>query len=162
MRVTDFLFLLVEDDPDHVLLIQRAFAKAGLVNPLRIVRDGEEALDYLAGRGAFADRSRHPLPSLVLLDIKLPKRSGLEVLEWLRGQETFRTTPVVMLTSSGESNDISRAYALGVNSYLIKPVLFDDLLAMVKSAGMYWMILNRSAESPSNSAVRSEERRQSS
>ncbi len=162
MRVTDFLFLLVEDDPDHVLLIQRAFAKAGLVNPLRIVRDGEEAIDYLAGHGDFADRSRHPLPSLVLLDIKLPKRSGLEVLQWLRGQAAFRMTPVVMLTSSADSDDIARAYALGVSSYLVKPVLFDDLLTMVKSAGMYWMILNRSADAPPESPVRSEERLQSS
>src|SRR5688572_16410400 len=90
MRVTDFVFLLVEDDPDQVLLIQRAFAEANLVNPLRVVRDGVEAIDYLSGAGVFSDRTRHPLPSLILLDLRLPKKSGLEVLEWLRADETLR------------------------------------------------------------------------
>jgi len=144
MRVTDFVFLLVEDDPDQIMLIQRAFAEAKLVNPLRVVRDGEEAVDYLSGAGAFADRTRHPLPSLILLDLRLPKKSGLEVLEWLRGDPVLRDTPVVVLTSSAEQADIDRAHALGVNAYLVKPVRFADLLEIVKGVGMYWMILNRS------------------
>lgn len=145
MQVTDFVVLLVEDDPDHVLLIQRAFSKANLVNPLRIVRDGEDAVAYLSGRDPYADRSRHPIPSLILLDLKLPRKSGLEVLAWLRGEAALKYVPVVVLSSSAETADIQKAYALGVNSYLVKPVNFGDLLEMVKSIGMYWMILNRSA-----------------
>jgi CheY-like chemotaxis protein len=148
VQVTDFVVLLVEDDPDHVLLIQRAFSKANLVNPLRIVRDGEDAVAYLSGTGSYSDRSRHPLPSLILLDLKLPRKSGLEVLAWLRGDPSLKFTPVVVLTSSAETRDIEKAYALGVNSYLVKPVKFGDLLEMVKSIGMYWMILNRSAGAP--------------
>ncbi|HEX7897499.1 MAG TPA: response regulator [Planctomycetota bacterium] len=144
MRVTDFVFLLVEDDPDQILLIQRAFADANLVNPLRVVRDGAEAVEYLAGDGAFADRTRHPLPSLILLDLRLPKKSGLEVLEWLRADPALKATPVVVLTSSSEPTDIERCHALGVNAYLVKPVRFADLLELVKGVGMYWMILNRS------------------
>ena len=144
MRVTDFVFLLVEDDPDQVLLIQRAFAEANLVNPLRVVRDGAEAIDYLSGTGAFSDRTRHPLPSLILLDLRLPKKSGLEVLEWIRADPALKATPVVVLTSSSEPTDIDKAHALGVNAYLVKPVRFADLLELVKGVGMYWMILNRS------------------
>ena len=147
MNVTDFTLLLVEDDPNDILLIQRAMSKGGLVNPLRVVRDGEEAVAYLAGRGLYADRGRHPMPSLILLDLKLPRKSGLEVLEWLRGREEMRRVPVVVLTSSKESADINRAYELGVNSYLVKPVGFEDLLEMVKAIGMYWMILNKGPES---------------
>lgn len=148
MQVTDFVVLLVEDDPDHVLLIQRAFSKANLVNPLRIVRDGEDAVAYLAGKDVYADRTKNPLPSLILLDLKLPRKSGLEVLSWLRGEPNLKLTPVVVLSSSAEAADVERAYALGVNSYLLKPVNFGDLLEMVKSIGMYWMILNRTAGDP--------------
>lgn len=146
MEVIDFVVLLVEDDPDHVALIQRAFAKANLVNPLLVVRDGQDAVEYLSGRGAYSDRSRHPLPSLILLDLKLPRKSGLEVLAWLRGDPGLKLTPVVVLSSSAEAEDVQKAYALGVNSYLLKPVNFGDLLEMVKSIGMYWMILNRSVD----------------
>jgi CheY-like chemotaxis protein len=145
MQITDFLVLLVEDDPDHVLLIQRAFAKAKLVNPLRIVRDGEEAIAYLSGNDPYSDRLRHPLPSLILLDLKLPKKSGLDVLAWLRSDPRLKLTPVVVLSTSFQSLDIERAYALGVNSYLVKPVSFGDLVEMVKTIGMFWLILNRSA-----------------
>lgn len=146
MKVTDFTMLLIEDDPNDILLIQRAFAKAALVNPLRVVRDGEEALNYLAGRGPYVDRSRYPLPSLILLDLKLPRKSGLEILEWVRQQPALAHTPVIVLTSSKETSDINRAYALGANSYLVKPVDFDGLLEMVKAIGMYWMILNKGPE----------------
>ncbi len=146
MQLTDFTILMVEDDPNDILLTQRAFMQASLVNPLRIVRDGEEAIQYLGGRGVFADRTRYPLPSLVLLDLKLPKRSGLEVLEFLREQPSLKQTPVIVLTSSQESTDVQRAYALGANSYLLKPVGFDGLLEMVKAIGMYWVILNQGPE----------------
>jgi CheY-like chemotaxis protein len=146
LKLTDFILLLIEDDPNDILLIQRAFAKACLVNPLKIVRDGEEAVNYLAGNGAFADRTRFPLPSLVLLDLKLPRKSGLEVLQWLRQQPVLKQTPVIVLTSSKESYDVNRAYELGANSYLVKPVGFEGLLELVKSIGMYWMILNKTPE----------------
>ena len=146
MKLTDFIMLLVEDDPNDILLIQRAFAKACLVNPLKVVRDGEEALNYLSGSGEFADRGRYPLPSLILLDLKLPRKSGLEILQWLRQQPALKHIPVIVLTSSKESNDVSRAYDLGANSYLVKPVGFEGLLELVKSIGMYWMILNKTPE----------------
>jgi CheY-like chemotaxis protein len=143
VKLTDFTFLLVEDDPDDILLFQRAFSQASLVNPVRIVRNGEEAVNYLAGTGPYVDRVRYPLPSLVLLDLKLPKKSGLEVLEWMRSQPATQSIPVIVLTSSQESADVQRAYALGANSYLIKPVGFDGLLEIVKAIGMYWVILNQ-------------------
>lgn len=143
MQLTDFTILMVEDDPNDILLTQRAFMQASLVNPLRIVRDGQEAIQYLGGRDAYADRSKYPLPSLILLDLKLPKKSGLEVLEFLRAQPSLKQTPVIVLTSSQESSDIQRAYTLGANSYLLKPVGFDGLLEMVKAIGMYWVLLNQ-------------------
>ena len=134
--------LLVEDSDDDVLLIQRAFRKSNLVNPVEVVRDGEQAVRYLGGTGPYADRGRHPLPALVLLDLKLPRKNGLEVLAWLRGQAGIRRIPVVVLTSSRESNDLRRAYDLGANSYLVKPVSFEGLVETVKTLGLYWMILN--------------------
>ncbi len=138
--------LLVEDDPNDVILIRRGFAKANLANPLEVVGDGEAAVAYLAGAEPYVDRQRHPVPVLVLLDLKLPRRSGLEVLEWMRSRPDLRRLPVVVLTSSREGNDINRAYDLGVNSYLIKPVGFDALLEMVKALNLYWMILNQPPE----------------
>jgi CheY-like chemotaxis protein len=150
MRLTDFVMLLVEDDSNDITLIQHAFAKASLVNPLKIVRDGEEAVKYLAGTGDFADRGRYPIPSLILLDLKLPRKSGLEVLQWLREQPTLRHIPVIVLTSSKESSDVSRAYQFGANSYLVKPVSFEGLLELVKSIGMYWMILSKTPDPSSD------------
>lgn len=135
--------LLVEDDPNDQLLIRRAFGKAKLVNPLRVVSDGDAAVAYLGGEGAYADRQAHPLPSLMLLDLKLPRRSGLEVLAWLRAQPApLGRTPVVVLTSSREHDDVGRAYDLGANSYLVKPVDFEGLFEMIRTAGLYWTVLN--------------------
>jgi len=134
--------LLVEDNPDDVMLLQRAFRKANLVNPIRVVADGQAALDYLSGKSPYDDRNEYPLPALVLLDLKLPKRTGHEVLDWIRAQPGLRRLPVAVLTSSRESPDINKAYDLGANSYLTKPVDFDALLAMVKTLQLYWMILN--------------------
>lgn len=133
--------LLVEDSSDDALLIQRAFRKAALAAPTR-VEDGEAALAYLAGEGRYADRAAHPIPALVLLDLKLPRKSGLEVLEWLRAQSTLRRLPVVMLTSSRETGDIARAYDLGANSYLVKPVAYEDLARMIAALDLYWLRLN--------------------
>ena len=138
--------LLVEDNEDDVLLIRRAFRKAKLLNPLQVVGDGDAAVAYLGGDGPYADRAAYPLPLLVLLDLKLPRRGGLDVFAWLRRQPVLRRTPVVVLTSSAEREDVTRAYELGANSYLVKPVAFDALLEMVRTLNMYWMILNKTPE----------------
>jgi CheY-like chemotaxis protein len=134
--------VVVEDDDNDVVLLQRAFRKSNLLNPLVFLRDGEMARDYLAGRGEYADRAAHPLPVLMLLDLKLPRLSGLELLEWMREQPALRGLPVVILTSSRESRDLERAYALGANSYLVKPVAFEALLELVRAIGLYWLMLN--------------------
>lgn len=130
--------LLAEDDDGDVLLLRRAFEKAGVTNPLHVVSDGEQAVAYLTGQGGYADRERHPLPSLVLLDIKLPRRSGLDVLAWMREQPGLRRIPVVVLTSSEQPADISCAYDAGANAYHIKPVGFEGLLAFVEALEGYW------------------------
>ena len=130
--------LLVEDNPNDVLLIRRAFKKAGVENPLAVVTDGERAIRYLAGEGEYADRERFPNPAVVLLDLKLPRRSGHEVLAWVKAQPVLRRTPVVVLTSSAEREDVHRSYDTGANSYLVKPVQFDDLLRLVDLLRHYW------------------------
>ena len=134
--------LLVENDSNDVLLMQRAFRRAQVVNPVQVADDGEDAISYLSGQGPYADRTRFPLPILIVLDLKLPRKTGLEVLEWLRQQPGLRRLPVVILTSSKESTDISRAYDLGVNSYLVKPVSFDTLLEMIATLNLYWLVFN--------------------
>ena len=135
--------LLVEDSDDDVLLIRRAFARAAIANPLQVVSHGDAAIDYLGGRNGYADRAKHPLPMLILLDLKLPRRSGHEVLQWLRDQPVLRRTPVVVLTSSREKADIDRVYDIGANSYLVKPVHFDDLLQLARTLQLYWMVTNQ-------------------
>jgi CheY-like chemotaxis protein len=138
--------LLVEDDPNDVLLIRRAFAKADIKNPVHTVEDGDAAVAYLAGEGTYADRDDHPLPGVVLLDLKLPRRSGLEVLEWVRQSPALRRLPIVVLTSSRESADVNRAYDLGANSYLVKPVGFDALTELVRILQGYWVGWNEKPE----------------
>jgi len=146
MSLREGVILLAEDDPNDVLLIQRAFQRTHLANPVQVVRDGEEALAYLSGQGAFADRELHPLPVLMLMDLKMPRKTGLEVLAWLRQQPGLKRLPVIVLTSSNQSPDINRAYELGANSYLVKPAGFDSLLELVKNLDMYWLILNEKPE----------------
>jgi CheY-like chemotaxis protein len=146
MNAREGVILLAEDDPNDVLLIQRAFQRSHVANPLQVVRDGEEALAYLSGQGPFADRERHPLPVLMLMDLKMPRKSGLEVLEWVRQQPGLKRLPITVLTSSNQSPDINRAYELGANSYLVKPAGFDSLLELVKNLDMYWLILNEKPE----------------
>jgi len=142
MGLERYLILLVEDDPNDIILIKRAFEKANITNPLQVVEDGEEAISYLTGKGRYGDRVKYPLPMLLLLDLKLPRKSGHEVLEWLRKQPMLKRLTVVVLTSSQQSSDINRAYDLGANSYLVKPVTFDALVEMVKTLNFYWVILN--------------------
>lgn len=136
--------LLVEDNRDDAELIAYAFAKAGIVNPLVVIEDGDGAIDYLHGDATYADRMRFPLPGLVLLDLKLPRRSGFEVLAAIRAHASTRHTPVVVLTSSNQDADIRRAYDLGANSYLVKPVSRASLLEMVRALDAYWIKLNQS------------------
>lgn len=134
--------LIVEDDPDDVALLERAFERARFVNPLMVVTDGDAAVAYLSGQGEYSDRNRYPFPELVLLDLKLPRRSGHEVLEWIRRDRGISSLPVVVLTASRENADLTRAYELGANSYLVKPATFQQLREMVEALDVYWMVLN--------------------
>jgi len=142
MNPKEYVVLLADDDPNDVFLLQRAFQKTNIANPLRVVRDGEEAMAYLGGQGQYADRQLHPLPVLLLLDLKMPRKSGFEVLRWLRQQSGLKRLPVVVLTSSNQNPDINKAFDLGANSYIVKPGGFDSLEEMVKNLNLYWLILN--------------------
>lgn len=146
MNTTTHTILLVEDDPNDVILIQRAFKKANTMDSIQVVTDGEQAVAYLAGNEPYTDREYYPLPEFVLLDLKLPRKPGLEVLEWLRQQPGLKRLPVVALTSSKLTADINKAYELGINSYLVKPMAFDDLLKMIKALKLYWLTFNEMPE----------------
>jgi CheY-like chemotaxis protein len=137
--------LLVEDNHDDVELIRYAFRKAEIASPFHVVSDGEQAIGYLKGDPPFEDRDSHPLPSLILLDLKLPRRSGFEVLEFAKQNPRTRLIPIVVLTSSNQTDDIRRAYELCANSYLVKPVSRDALVAMMRSLDHYWLGLNEIA-----------------
>ena len=135
--------LLVEDNERDAELTMRALKKHHLSNNLVHVKDGVEALDFLFGRGLFAGRNVEQYPRVVLLDLKLPRVSGLEVLRAIKNDERLRNLPVVVITSSTEDPDIKTAYALGVNSYVVKPVKFDDFINAMSQLGMYWLLVNR-------------------
>jgi CheY-like chemotaxis protein len=141
---TERVILLVEDDPRDEALTLRALRKSNVMNPVVIARDGREALDYLFGEGRYADVER-AMPQVILLDLKLPKLDGLEVLEALRGDERTRLLPVVVLTSSLEEQDLLRSYRLGANSYMRKPVDFAQFMEAVRQLGLYWLVLNEPA-----------------
>ncbi len=136
------VILLVEDNPDDVELTRLAFDEAKIANQLVVVGDGAEALDYLFARGRYADRDPTEMPSIVLLDLNLPKVDGREVLQAVRANEATRTLPVVVLTTSTEPFDVEASYALGVNSYIQKPVDFEQFVWAVKQVGLYWLVLN--------------------
>jgi two-component system response regulator len=138
--------LLVEDNPDDVELTRIAFAEANIANGLTVVNDGAEALDYLFARGAHADRDPDDLPSIVLLDLNLPKVDGREVLQAIRSHERTRSLPVVVMTTSAEPFDVEASYALGANSYIRKPVDFTQFVWAVKQVGLYWLVLNHGRE----------------
>jgi two-component system, response regulator len=135
--------LLVEDNPQDAELTIRSLKKKNLANQLVVVEDGEEALEYLFCRGRFASRDASQPPKVVLLDLKLPKVSGLEVLRALKKSEQTRTIPVVIVTSSREDPDVKTAYDLGANSYVVKPVDFDAFAEAVSSVGLYWLLVNQ-------------------
>ena len=132
--------LLVEDDPDHAELVIRILQDNQVANQIRHIADGEAALDYLFQRGEYADAERSPHPHLVLLDLRLPRIDGLEVLRQIKTDEELRRIPVVVLTSSREDSDIDRAGGHYVNSYLVKPVAFDDFRRMLRDLGSYWLV----------------------
>jgi len=135
--------LLAEDDPNDVILFQRAMERASLsVDSLKVVRDGEKAISYLSGQGLYADRDLYPLPTLLLLDLKMPRKSGPEVLSWIRKQPQLRYLIVVFLTSSNSSDDVRLAYEAGANSYLVKPVEFTEMVEMIRHVTFYWLEMN--------------------
>jgi CheY-like chemotaxis protein len=138
--------LVAEDDDNDFFFLERAFKQASIANPLNRVRDGEEAIAYLGGEEPFADRLKHPLPYLMLLDLKMPRKNGFELMAWVREQPGLKRLPIVVLTSSREDPDINRAYELGANTYLVKPVKFEGLVDMMRTLNLYWLML---AEKPS-------------
>ena len=134
--------LIAEDDVTDVFLLQRAFAAADVQARLSFVRDGQEAVDYLEGEAAYSDRQTYPLPDLLLLDLKMPRMNGFDVLAWLRQQPGLKRLPVTVLTSSDQPQDVNRAYDLGANSYLLKPQDSQALSELVERVKQYWLELN--------------------
>ena len=142
------VILLVEDNPDDEALTLRALAKNNIMNEVVVARDGVEALDFMFGTGAYAGRDTAQLPQVILLDLKLPKLGGLEVLERLRSDPRTKLVPVVILTSSIEEQDLLSGYSLGANSYIRKPVDFVQFTESVRQLGLYWLVLNEGSPSP--------------
>jgi len=140
--MTEKIILLVEDNPDDVALTIRAFKKNSISNKVIVAKDGVEALDYLFGTGLYVARDVTELPVVILLDLKLPKIDGLEVLKLIRQDERTKLIPVVVLTSSAEQKDIINGYSLGANSYIRKPVEFDQFVEAMKYLGLYWLLWN--------------------
>lgn len=139
MTMSERTVLLVEDNDDDVFFMQRAVAAAGIADRLMVVPDGQAAIDYLAGEGEFRDRAGNPLPYLVLLDLKLPRRPGLEVLAWLRSQPSLSGVLVLVLTSSREESDVRNSYRLGANAYLVKPGNGAELAELLRRVKAFWL-----------------------
>jgi CheY-like chemotaxis protein len=146
MRISEEIILLAEEDEDHVILIRKGFQRVGVLNPLYVVRDGEEVLAYLKGEGPFANRAEYPLPTLLLLDLKMPRMDGFQVLEWIRQDPHLRRVPVVVLTSSEDIRDVNRAYDLGANSFLVKPMNMEDLVRLTTAIHGYWLWVSEAPE----------------
>lgn len=145
-QVDQALFLLVEDSEDDVVLIQRAFKKGNILNPVQVVRRGEEAIAYLKGEGPFSNRTEYPLPALMLLDLKLPGQDGFQVLDWVRKQPTLKSLRIVVLTSSDSIRDVNLAYQMGANSFLVKPVDFERFVEISLALKGYWLWLSEAPE----------------
>ncbi len=128
--------------------MERALKEAAIANPIRIVEDGQEAIDYLSGAGKYQDRTQYPTPAVMFLDLKLPLKSGHEVLQWIRTQKEFETMIVVVLTSSNQPADVKKSYELGANSYIVKPPAAENLLELAKSFKWYWLKFNKFDENP--------------
>jgi CheY-like chemotaxis protein len=134
-----FTVLLVEDDLNDIFLVKRAFKMAEVRNPLQVVTDGQEAINYLKGEGKYADRTTYPLPKLIVMDIKMPRRSGFEVLEWVKGKcAVLRRVPIVVVSSSDSSADINHAYELGANAYMVKPMDYKAVEHLFQTITQYW------------------------
>jgi CheY-like chemotaxis protein len=134
----NFPILLVEDDPNDVWLVKHAFQSANISNPLRIVSDGQEAIDYLKGNGAYGDRGAFPLPRLVLLDLKMPRLNGFDVIAWMRRHYPWKLTPIIILSSSALPQDVNRAYELGANAYMVKPADYRALERLFRTIADFW------------------------
>ncbi|MDR3693693.1 response regulator [Mucilaginibacter sp.] len=143
MPFNEVEILFAEDSSDDAMLTIRALKKSGFANKLYHVKNGAEALDFLYRKGIYTQRNLNENPKLILLDLKMPKMSGLEVLEKIKSDPALKCTPVVILTSSKEDPDIQRSYALGANSYIAKPVESDDFFNVIKEIGLYWMVLSQ-------------------
>jgi CheY-like chemotaxis protein len=141
-KTAEAIVLVVEDDPYDAKLIARAIERSRILNPVQTVGDGEAAIAYLDGQPPYDDRVQHPLPVLILLDLKMPRLDGFEVLQWIRSQAGLRRIPVVVLTSSSMTSDIGRAYDLGANSYLVKPVGTEAFIDLLKTVELYWIMTN--------------------
>ena len=137
MTTTD-LVLIAEDNPDDALLLRRAIDKAGISARVKIVSDGEEMLLYLEGRGAYADRNTSPMPSLIILDLKMPRKSGLEVLQWMNEHLEVAVVPTIVLSASSLEKDVREAYNLGANTYFVKPTTFEELVETMRMVEKYW------------------------
>lgn len=139
MDTKQFTVLLVEDDLNDIFIVKRAFRTARIQNPLQVVTDGEEAISYLRGEGKYGNRETHPLPSLIVMDIKMPRRSGFEVLEWVKGStQPLRRIPIIIVSSSHSVEDINRAYELGANAYMVKPMDYRAVEHLFESITHYW------------------------
>jgi two-component system response regulator len=146
MKTREIEILLVEDNPNDAELTLNNFKKHNLINKIHWVEDGEQAIDYLFATGKYTGRNVEDKPKLILLDLKLPKVDGLEVLQKVKSDERLKTIPVVILTSSREETDIIKSYQLGVNSYIVKPVDFEHFSRSVSELGLYWLVLNQPPE----------------
>lgn len=140
MDDSKYTILLVEDDENDATLVQLAFKKNDIPNPIQWVKDGSEAVAYLDGEGAYADRNLYPFPEVLLVDLKMPRMSGLELLAWIRDHTEFRVIPTIIMTASKLDADIEKAYSLGANTYMVKPPSLDQLAKMVKVTHEYWSL----------------------
>ena len=136
----NYTMLVVEDEENDAMLLKMAFKKNGIPNPIQWVKDGLEGIAYLNGEGPYADRAQYPFPEVLILDLKMPRMGGLELLEWIRDHPDFRVIPTIIMSSSRLDLDIKKAYELGANTYIVKPSSFDDLIRFAKSVHEYWTI----------------------
>jgi CheY-like chemotaxis protein len=142
--------LLVDDNPHDVVLLRLAFRRVGIIDPIKLVNDGAEAVRYLKGEGSYADRHAYPEPTLMLLDLKMPQTSGFDVLHWVREQPAFKKLIVIVLTGSNDSEDVERAYRLGADSFLVKPTKFSDLVTMTQALKSYCSLVSNGARTPAH------------
>jgi CheY-like chemotaxis protein len=145
MGTTDYPILLAEDEENDAMLLKMAFEKAGVHNQVEWVKDGMEAITYLNGGDPYGDRRRYPAPGILIIDVKMPRMGGLELLAWMRENPQFRIIPTIIMTSSRQDSDIQKAYELGANTYMIKPSSFDELVTMVKAIHGYWNLAAKPA-----------------